>query len=556
MFFVGAIGAAQAQQPQAVFATKGMVASAEALASQVGVDILKAGGNAVDSAVAVGFAMAVTFPRAGNLGGGGFMLVRMAGAAASVAIDYREKAPLAATSTMFLDAAGAVDKDLSRFRHTSVGVPGTVAGLLLAHRRFGRLPRAAVLAPAIALAENGFAMPVALAESLQGRRQRFARWPATMAVVFKADGTAYRAGELFRQPDLAAVLKRIAAAGHAGFYSGTTAALIAADMRRHGGLITQVDLAAYQAVVRPVISGSYRGYQIEAMPPPSSGGVHLVQMLNMLTPFPIADWGHNQAPTIHLMVEVMRRAYADRSQHLGDPDFWSVPVAGLTDRRYAARLIGNIDLQKATPSDSLQPGRPQAYESPETTHYSIIDAAGNAVSNTYTLNFGYGTGIVAAGTGIFLNNEMDDFSAKPGSPNAYGLLGGAANAIAAEKRPLSSMTPTIVSRHGEAVLATGSPGGSRIITSVLQMILNVIDHRMDIATATGAPRFHHQWWPDHIRYEAGLDEAVKTALRQRGHTLKKVKALGSLHTVMRVKHGFLGFSDRRRSRGQAIGVDD
>ncbi len=548
-------GAAQSGAPKAVFASQGMVASAEALASQVGVDILKAGGNAVDSAVAVGFALAVTFPQAGNLGGGGFMLLRMAAAESSIAIDYREKAPLAATSKMFLDRAGTVDKKRARFSHLSVGVPGTVAGLLLAQKRYGRLPRAAVLAPAIALAENGFRMPAALTESFERRRERFSQWPATMAVTFKPDGSAYPPGALFRQGDLAAVLKRISKQGHAGFYSGKTARLIAADMRRHGGLITMADFAVYQAVVRPVVSGSYRGYQIESMPPPSSGGVHLVQMLNMLSAFPIAEWGHNKLPTIHTMVEVMRRAYADRSEHLGDPDFWSVPLSGLTNPRYAADLIADIDPQLATPSVKIKPGKPAAYESPETTHYSIIDGDGNAVSNTYTLNFGYGTGIVAAGTGIFLNNEMDDFSAKPGSPNAYGLIGGAANAIAAQKRPLSSMTPTLVSRDGQVVLATGSPGGSRIITSVLQMVMNVIDHRMDIAAATQASRFHHQWWPDHIRIEEGLSQEVQAGLRQRGHKLKPTGRIGSVHSVMRTGQGFYGFSDRRRARGKAIGFD-
>ena len=548
---IGSAEASAAGEP--VFARHGMVATADALATKVGVAILKAGGNAVDSAVAVGFAMAVTLPRAGNLGGGGFMMIRRPGDPAAVAIDYRETAPAAAHPDMFLDATGAVDQKRVRFSHLAVGVPGTVAGLLLAHRRFGRLSRAAVLAPAIKLAAEGFAMPAALAASLARSRRRFAPWPASMAAMFKADGGAYQAGDRFRQPDLAATLRRIAAAGAAGFYGGQTAALIAADMRRHGGLITARDLADYRARVRAPITGSYRGYQVEAMPPPSSGGVHLVQMLNMLEIFPIARWGHNRADTLHVMAEAMRRAYADRSRHLGDPDFWPVPVAGLTDKKYAGALAAAIDPARATPSTAVAPTRREAFESRETTHFSIMDRDGMAVSNTYTLNFSYGTGIIAAGTGVFLNNEMDDFSAKPGAPNAYGLLGGAANAVAPAKRPLSSMTPALISRDGQVMMATGSPGGSRIITTVLQVIMNVIDHGMDIGAAVRAPRVHHQWWPDRLSLEAKVPAAAAAELRARGHALKTVRPMGSAQTVMRAPDGFWGVADPRRDGALAAG---
>ena len=544
-----------------VVAEHGMVASQEARASEIGLAMLRRGGHAVDAAVAIGFALAVTLPRAGNLGGGGFMLIHDShagdGAGETLALDYREMAPAAAHRDMYLDADGAVDKAKARFSHHSVGVPGTVAGLLAAHARFGRLPLGEVIAPAIRLAEDGMVVTGDLAHSLAARAERLRQWPATAEVFFKPGGAPYEPGDRLRQPDLAWSLRQIADGGAAAFYRGAIAERLADEMQANGGPMTRADLAAYRALWRPPVAGRYRGYEIRAMPPPSSGGVHLVQILNLLEAYPLETLGHNGSETIHLMVEAMKLAYADRAEHLGDPDFWPVPVAGLIDKSYADRLRAGIDAARARPSAEIGPGSPPGYESNETTHFSVVDAEGNAVSNTYTINFSFGTGIVAAGTGILLNNEMDDFSAKPGVPNAYGLIGGKANAVAGGKRPLSSMTPTIVLKDGKLWLATGSPGGSRIITTVLQVLLNVIDHGLNIAEATAATRVHHQWLPDRLFVEHGLSPDTLRLLAERGHAVAERNAMGSTQSIMRLTQDgrtvLLGAADPRRPGALATG---
>ena len=536
-----------------VFAENGMVASQEATATRIGVDILKRGGNAIDAGVAVGFALAVTLPRAGALGGGGFMMVHHAETGETVAIDYREMAPAAAHRDMYLDAAGEVDTQLARYTHHAAGVPGAVAGLVHVLDRYGTLPLAEVLAPAIRLAERGILVTQDLSGSLESRRERLQRWPATAAIFYHEDGRPYRPGERLIQVDLAWSLRQIAAHGADAFYKGAIAERIAADMAAHGGPMTLEDLAAYRVAVRAPVRGTYRGYEIASMPPPSSGGVHLVQILNLLEDYPLASLGHNGAEGLHLMAESMKLAYADRSQHLGDPDFWPVPVAGLISKAYAESLRATIDPARARPAAEIAAGDPMPYESPETTHYSVMDRWGNVVSNTYTINFGYGSGIVAAGTGILLNNEMDDFSAKPGVPNAYGLLGGDANSVAPAKRPLSSMTPTILFKDGKPLLATGSPGGSRIITTTLQIILNVVDHGMNIAAATAAPRVHHQWLPDELRVEAGLSPDTIALLESKGHKVVVKNVMGSTQSILRADEGFYGASDPRRQGALTLG---
>ncbi len=557
LFLLPTVAAAQADPRldvfHPVFARNGMVASQEVLATKIGVEVLRQGGNAVDAAVAVGFALAVTLPQAGNLGGGGFMLVHDARKAETVAIDYRETAPAAATAEMFLDAAGQVDKKKARFSHHAVGVPGTVAGLALALQRHGSWPLARVLAPAIRLAEDGILVDCRLAGSLRRAAKRLGRWPASRAVFLQGDGRPLAEGARLRQPDLARSLGSIAAEGPKAFYEGAIADAIAAEMAAHGGPMTKADLAGYRAVVRAPVVGRYRGVEVRSMPPPSSGGVHLVQILNVLENFPLAELGAGAGETLHLMAEAMKPAYADRSLHLGDPDHWRVPVRGLTSKTYAKALAGGIDRARARPAAELGPGRPQGYESAETTHFSVMDGAGNVVSNTYTLNFGYGTGIVAAGTGILLNNEMDDFSAKPGVANAYGLIGGAANAVGAGKRPLSSMTPTILFRDGKPWLATGSPGGSRIITTTLQIVLNTIDHGMNIAAATAQPRIHHQWLPDELRIEVGVGPDTVRLLEAKGHRVVVKRAMGSTQSIMATAEGFEGASDPRRPGALTLG---
>lgn len=536
-----------------VIAEKGMVATQEALATAAGLAVLKAGGNAIDAAVTVGFVLAVTLPRAGNLGGGGFMLLHEAESHQTVAIDYREKAPQAATRDMFLDENGNPDPQKSQWSHWAVGVPGTVAGLALALEEYGTITLAQAIEPAISLARDGFPVSQDLHESLWLGRDRLMAHPSTRAIFYHEDGTPYSVGEILKQPDLARSLQLIAEQGVGAFYQGEIAEAIATEMANHGGLITQADLAAYRPVVREPVEGNYHGYQVYSMPPPSSGGVHLIQMLNILEPFPLDTFGHNSAKTIHLMAETMKRAYSDRAQYLGDPDFVDVPVAGLTAKDYADRLRREINGRQATPSSTIKPGNPIPAESDETTHYSIVDRFGNAVANTYTLNFSYGSGITVPGTGILLNNEMDDFAAKPGVPNAYGLIGGDANAIEPEKRMLSSMSPTMILREGRPVLITGSPGGSRIITIVLQMIINMIDHGMNIAAASAAPRIHHQWLPDQLYVEEGISPDTIALLRAMGHDVQRQNAAGSVQSILIEAGRMTGASDPRKPDALTLG---
>ncbi|MDF1794252.1 MAG: gamma-glutamyltransferase [Thalassobaculaceae bacterium] len=533
-------------------AAGGMVASREETATRVGVDVLAAGGNAVDAAVAVAFALAVTLPQAGNLGGGGFALVHHAADRATHALDFREMAPAAAHRDVFLGADGTVDSHRSRYSHHAVGVPGSVAGYLDLLERFGTWPRDRVIAPAIRLAEDGVTVTRTLHRNIASRMERLGKWPATLAVIARPDGTALQPGDILRQRDLAASLRLIAGQGARAFYEGTIAGLIVDEMARHAGPITGADLARYRTVWRTPARGSYRGVEVASMPPPSSGGAHLVQMLNILEGWDLKVLGHNTAATLHRMTEAMRRAYADRAVHLGDPDFWDVPLPWITSKPYADQLRAAIDLERATPSDAVSAGTPMP-EGSNTTHLSVMDRQGNAVSMTTTLNFGFGSGIVAAGTGIFLNNEMDDFSAKPGVPNAYGLVGGEANAVAAGKRPLSSMTPTLLLADGRALGAIGSPDGSRIITTVLQVILNLIDHGMNLAEATAAPRIHHQWLPDRIWVEEGVSGDTVELLRTMGHAVEYRRAFGAAQSVLSAADGFRGVSDPRRPGGLAAG---
>jgi gamma-glutamyltranspeptidase/glutathione hydrolase len=533
-------------------ATHGMVVTGEEIAAQIGVEVLQKGGNAVDAAVTIGLVKAVTYPRAGNIGGGGFMLIYSAKTEEIVAIDYREKAPTKATRDMFLDEKGNVDSDRSLFSYQSAGVPGTLAGMAMALEKYGTLSLAEALAPAIAIAKEGFIITRASTDYIKKQENHLKRYPTTAAIFFKPDGSFYEAGDRFVQNDLANTLKAIAKKGIKAFYEGEIADLIVSDMEAHGGLITKADLANYQPVLRKPIHGTYRGYDIYSMSPPSSGGVHIVQILNLLENYDMGLLGHNTATTIHLMAEAMKRAYADRSKYLGDTDFFSVPLTGLTSKAYAAALNQQINRQKASISQDILPGKPTHYESNETTHYSVVDKEGNAVSNTYTLNFSFGSGIVVKGAGFLLNNEMDDFSAKPGIANAYGLIGGTANAIEPHKRMLSSMSPTIVLKDGKPFLVTGSPGGSRIITTTLQIIMNVIDHNMNIQEAVNAVRIHHQWLPDEIRVEEGFSLDTMKLLTEMGHKVVVKETMGAAASILIDKKTLSGGNDPRR-QGMALG---
>jgi len=495
--------------------TGAMVSSRSDIASEVGSEIMARGGNAIDAAVATGFALAVTYPSAGNLGGGGFMVIYPANGDV-VTLDYREKAPAAAHRDMFLDAEGNVDRDLAVNSRQSAGVPGSVAGLLEALEKYGTMTPAEVIAPAIRLAEEGFVLNNDLASQFRGNMNSFRRYPASMAV-FTRDGTPYESGHLWRQPDLAKTLKAIAEQGRNGFYTGPVADFIVSDMAANNGLITHADLQNYEPVWREPVHGAYRGYDIWSMPAPSSGGVLLVQMLNMLEPYALNELGWGSKETLHLMIEAQRRAYADRAEFLGDPDFVEVPSAMLTSKAYALTRFSSFDPAQASLSENIAAG-PWPEESPQTTHYSVMDNQGNGVSVTTTLNRSYGNKIVVPGAGFLLNNEMDDFSSKPDAPNSYGLIGREANEIQPGKRMLSSMTPTVVSKDGVPVLLTGSPGGSTIINTVFQVVLNFIDHGMSVEQAVASPRIHHQWLPDVVRYENGaMTEAVEAELESMGH---------------------------------------
>ncbi len=498
-------------------AENGMVVSAQSDASRAGTEILQKGGNAIDAAVATGFALAVTYPSAGNVGGGGFMVIRFEDGT-TTSFDYRETAPAAAHRDMYLDADGEAIDSLSRTGHLASGVPGSVAGLLAAHEAYGRLPREAVLNPAIRLAEDGYVLSRRQAAQFNGFRNRFLEFPGTAKHFTRDDGQPYAEGEIFRQPELAAVLRRIAMYGRDGFYKGETADLIVQEMQRGGGIITHEDLASYEAVEREPLRSTYRDYAVISMAPPSSGGVALAQLLNAVEPFEPASMGYHSSELIHLMGEAMRRVYADRAEWLGDPDFYDMPLGRLIDKSYMQNRMSDFSPDHVSPSSELTHGDPLAHESMETTHYSVVDRWGNAVSTTTTINGSYGSYVVVEDAGFFLNNEMDDFSAKPGTPNMFGLVGAEANAIEPGKRMLSSMTPTILEDpDGRLSMVIGTPGGATIITTVFQVIMNVIDHGMDIKQAVSASRFHHQWLPDELRYERfALQQDVVENLEARG----------------------------------------
>jgi gamma-glutamyltranspeptidase/glutathione hydrolase len=528
----------------------GMVVSPEALAGEIGLAILKEGGNAVDAAVATGFALAVTLPRAGNIGGGGFMLIHLAETNEQVFVDYRETAPAAATRDMFLKEDGSVDQSKAYFSHQAAGVPGTVAGLIHAQERFGKLTLKQVIQPAIDLAEKGFATPLALHMSLNARAERLAENAEAKRIYLQGGEAAPAPGTLLRQSDLASTLKRVRDKGADGFYKGETAELIAGDMAANGGLITTEDLAGYRALERPPVRGTFRDFEIVSVAPPSSGGVHVLQMLNILEPYPLESYGHNSAAYLHRVIESMKLAYADRSRYMGDPDQTVIPTEALISKEYGAERRKLIDAERAKTAEEIGPGNPVPTESPDTTHYSVADAEGNVVANTYTLNFSFGSHIVVPGTGILLNNEMDDFAAKAGDANAYGLVQGEANTIAPGRRPLSSMTPTIVFKDGQPWLAAGSPGGSLIITTVLQTLLNTMVFDMNIATAVAAPRVHNQWMPDRTLVEPGISADTQRLLEEWGHQLSPTRrTIGRSNSLMIDEGWMQGFADMRRPGG-------
>lgn len=530
-----------------LYSKTGMVAAQETLASEIGARVLADGGNAVDASIATAFALAVTLPRAGNIGGGGFMLYYDAESGETTAIDYRENAPLRAHRDMFLDEKGDADPDKARYSHLSAGVPGTVAGLWYAHQQYGRLPWKRLVQPAVDLARNGYVLKKGMADNLAEYKSRLCRFETTCSYFFREGGVPFEFGDLFVQEDLAKTLQLIADEGPDPFYRGEIADQIVAEMKANGGLIDKASLAAYEPVVREPVVGSYRGYEVVSMPPPSSGGVHVLQMLNILEHFPVAEIGWGSADKVHLLAEVMRLAFADRSEHLGDPDYYPVPVEWLLSDAYAAELAATIDMQRARPSSEVSPGVAPPDESPDTTHFAVIDTDGNIVSNTYTLNLNFGSGVSVGGAGFLLNNEMDDFVSKPGVPNAYGLLGDEANAIEPTKRPLSSMSPVIVFDDGEAWFATGSPGGSRIITTVLQVIVNVIDHGMNIAEATHRPRIHHQWYPDELLVENGYSPDTIRLLEARGHKVLTPNKIWTSAQAVAFRDGlYQGVADPRR----------
>ena len=542
-----------------VRARHGMVASTSEIASRVGVDIMKRGGNAVDAAIGVAFALAVTHPAAGNLGGGGFMMIRLRDGR-TTAIDYREMAPGAAHRDVYLDKDGRLieGEGGSLVGYRAAGVPGTVRGMELALKKYGsgKLSWAQLVEPARRLAATGFIVNRTLARSLRSNHEYLSQYPETERIYLRR-GRFYEEGERFRQPDLAATFARLQRLGPNEFYQGETARLIVADMKRNNGLMTMRDLAAYLAKERVPLRGTYRGFEVISMPPPSSGGAVLIQMLNILEGFPLEKAEASSSHRYHLMTEAMRRAFADRAEYMGDTDFVKVPIAGLIDKSYAENLRRTIDPQRASNSAEVRAGRPAGFESEETTHFTVVDGAGNAVSNTYTLNNSYGSAVVARGTGILLNNEMDDFAAKPGTPNLYGLIQGERNAVAPGKRPLSAMTPTFVLRKdGSLWFTIGSPGGPTIINTVFCVITNVVDYGMNIQQAIDVPRIHHQWLPDELIYEPfGLSGDTQEALRARGHKLGRPRYLGDAEGIMiEEQTGIrLGATDPRRSDGPAVG---
>ena len=539
---------------QPVAAEHGMVVAQEKIAAQIGAGILRQGGNAVDAAVATGFALAVTYPRAGNIGGGGFMVIHSAERGQDITIDYRETAPAATKPDIFLGPDGKPDPAKSRDSALGIGVPGTVAGLVLALEKFGsgNFTLAEILKPAIALARDGFVVTDDTADTLSDMYRRMSRWPDSAKAFSRPDGTPLREGDTLVQGDLAAVLSAIAGQGPHGFYEGPVAEKLVKAIRDAGGIMTTDDLKSYQAILRAPVRGTYRGYDIISMPLPSSGGTVLLETLNILEGFPLGDMKQGSAASLHLMIEAMKRAYADRARYLGDPAFVDAPTDMLIAKDYAAKQRASIDVARATPWAEAIPAKP-VREGSNTTHYSVVDAKGNAVSNTYTLNFPYGVGLVAEGTGILLNNELDDFTAAPGAANAFGLVGFEANLPGPGKRPLSSMSPTIVLKDGKPVLVTGTPGGSRIISAVTQVIVNSIDYRMNIAAAVAAPRIHHQWLPDDVRAERGIPEEVLAELKDRGHKVVDTLGQTSANSIAVGPHGPLGAPDPRTRGAWAEG---
>jgi gamma-glutamyltranspeptidase/glutathione hydrolase len=531
-----------------IAARHGMVVAQEARAARIGLEVLKKGGNAVDAAVATGFALAVTYPRAGNIGGGGYMVIHLAAGKGDIAIDYRETAPQATTRDIFLDQNGEADPEKSRDSALAIGVPGTVAGLALAERRYGsgRFTLADLIKPAIALARDGIPVADDTADSLPLARERLERWPSSAKIFLDPQGNALVEGAMLVQSDLAATLEAIAREGPRGFYEGPVAEKLVAAINAAGGIMTLDDLSKYRPVVRTPVRGSYRDYRIVSMPPSSSGGVVLIEMLNILERYRLGSL--DAGARDHLMVEAMRRAFADRAAYLGDPAVVTAPLQMLLSKGYAAKLRAGIDLDRATPSNEIRPELAAASEGDNTTHFSVVDRYGNAVANTTTLNSSYGVGLVAEGTGILLNNELDDFAAKPGAPNASGLLGGDANAPGPGKRPLSSMTPTIVLRNGKPFLVTGSPGSARIITTVLQIIVDEIDLNLPIGEAVAAKRFHNQWWPDQVMVELGFSADAIAALEARGHEVMEHPPWSSANSIRIGPRGFSGAADPR-SRG-------
>jgi gamma-glutamyltranspeptidase / glutathione hydrolase len=539
---------------QVATALHGMVASQEQQATRIGLNILERGGNAVDAAVAVGFALAVTTPKAGNIGGGGFMLVHLADRNENVAIDYRETAPKATMADVFLGPDQQADPAKSRDSGLGVGVPGTVAGFSLALERFGsgKFTLAELIAPAVRLAREGVVVKDDLYDSLRLEQPRLSRWPSAARIFLKPDGTAPALGEKLVQPELGDVLETIGREGPRAFYIGPIADKVVASVREAGGLMTRRDLENYVPMVRNPIYGTYRGYEIVSMPPPSSGGIHLVEMLNILEGYPSRAVGDGSPAALHLQLEAMKLAYADRAQYLGDSDTIDVPLQRLISKDHAAELREKIDAHRARASRDIRPDI-AVPSGGNTTHFSVVDDAGNVVANTYSLNFNYGLGLVAEGTGILLNNELDDFAAKPGAPNAYGLIGGSANAPGPGKRPLSSMTPTIVFRDTKPVLVTGAPGGSRIITTVLQVIVNAIDGHMAIGNAVAAPRVHHQWSPDEVVVERSFPPDKIRALTAMGHNVRVGPMFGSAHSIAVAPVGLTGAADLRARGASAAG---
>jgi gamma-glutamyltranspeptidase/glutathione hydrolase len=536
----------------AITAEHGFVVAQEKIAARIGADILKQGGNAIDAAVATGFALAVTYPRAGNIGGGGFMVIHLADRNEDVAIDYREAAPAATTSDIFLEADGKPDPAKSRDSALGIGVPGTVAGLAMALEKYGsgKFTLAQLLKPSVELARDGLVLPDDIADTLPQWYRRLAKWPASAKIFARADGTSLQEGDRLVQTDLAATLSAIAEQGPRGFYEGPVAEKLAKAIRDAGGIMTVDDLRSYQPVVRAPVRGTYRGYDVVSMPLPSSGGVVLLETLNVLEGFRMSDIEQGSADSLHLLIEAMKRAYADRARYLGDPAFVNAPTNILLAKDYATKLRAEIEPGRATPADKVTAALPPR-EGSNTTHYSVVDSQGNAVANTYTLNFSYGVGMVADGTGVLLNNELDDFTAAVGASNAFGLVGYEANLPGPGKRPLSSMSPTIVLKDGKPVLVTGSPGGSRIISTVLQVIVNVLDYHMDVAAAVAAPRLHHQWMPDKVLVEPGFPDEVLAALREKGHGMTESMGYSSANSIFVTANGLLGAPDPRTRGAEA-----